>query len=162
MPLFTDISILSCVEVCILRVIVDPVSREKPIYFRREVCSVGMISFLHAQVFALNVLSYLNRSMMVMIMMMVMMMMLSMMMMEKTMIMTIIMLRMVTTSQWQASMSILTPKTRIIMISLLSNVKVTLLKFCIWIRTDTRSLSVAVADPVEGETILEPEGLKMI
>ena len=48
MPLFTDISILSCVEVCILRVIVDPVSREKPIYFRREVCSVGMISFLHA------------------------------------------------------------------------------------------------------------------
>ena len=42
--------------------------------------------------------------------------------------MMMMMIRMVITSQWQASMSILTPKTQIIMISLSSNVKVIPLK----------------------------------
>ena len=36
------------------------------------------------------------------------------------------------------------------------------IEICIWIRADTRSLSIAVADPVEGETKLGPKGLKMI
>ena len=34
-------------------------------------------------------------------------------------------------------------------------------EICIWIRTDTRSLSIAVANPVERETKLGPKGLKM-
>ena len=42
--------------------------------------------------------------------------------------MMMMMIRMVITSQWQASMSILTPKTQIMMISLSSNVKVIPLK----------------------------------
>ena len=32
------------------------------------------------------------------------------------------------------------------------------IEICIWIRTDTHSLSIAVADPEEGETKLGPEG----
>ena len=47
---------------------------------------------------------------------------------DEIMMMMMMMIRMVITSQWQASMSILTPKTQIIMISLSSNVKVIPLK----------------------------------
>ena len=181
-PLFTDISILSCVEVCILRVIADPVSREKPIYFRKEVCSVGMVSFLYAAsvyfksfvVFKSEYDGYDND--------------------DgddddddddgddddveydddgedhdhddnnvddnddddydnvedgdnKSM-----------ASFYEHSYAKKTNNNDQPFVKCQSYT----IEICIWIRADTRSLSIAVADPVEGETKLGPKGLKMI
>ena len=61
---------------------------------------------------------------------------------DEIMMMMMMMIRMLTTSQWQASMSILTPKTQNNNDQPFVKCQSDTIESCIWIRTDTRSLSI--------------------
>ena len=61
---------------------------------------------------------------------------------EIMMMMMMMMIRMVITSQWQASMSILTPKTQNNNDQPFVKCQSDTIESCIWIRTETRSLSI--------------------
>ena len=61
---------------------------------------------------------------------------------DEIMMMMMMMIRMVITSQWQASMSILTPKTQNNNDQPFVKCQSDTIESCIWIRTETRSLSI--------------------
>ena len=61
---------------------------------------------------------------------------------DEIMMMMMMMIRMLTTSQWQASMSILTPKTQNNNDQPFVKCQSDTIGSCIWIRTDTRSLFI--------------------
>ena len=61
---------------------------------------------------------------------------------DEIMVMMMMMIRMVITSQWQASMSILTPKTQNNNDQPFVKCQSDTIESCIWIRTETRSLSI--------------------
>ena len=61
---------------------------------------------------------------------------------DEIMMMMMMMIRMVITSQWQASMSILTPKTQNNNDQPFVKCQSDTIESCIWIRTKTRSLSI--------------------
>ena len=61
---------------------------------------------------------------------------------EIMMMMMMMIIRILTTSQWQASMSILTPKTQNNNDQPFVKCQSDTTESCIWIRTDTRSLSI--------------------
>ena len=61
---------------------------------------------------------------------------------DEIMMMMMMMIRMVITSQWQTSMSILTPKTQNNNDQPFVKCQSDTIESCIWIRTETRSLSI--------------------